>query len=345
MATSFKSPEAMHIADKRSVLTPDALAMVDAIARTGSFAGAARELGKVPSALTYSVRQLEEAMDVLLFDRSARHAQLTAAGHELLREGRRLLMELDAVANRVKRIATGWEAELTIAVDDAIARSALFDLIEAFQNQRIEAPPHVHGNGLQDSTQGPPIPPGPPTRLRFRTEVMSGTWEALVSGQADLAIGTTASPPGSQVACEPLGEMEWLFVVAPRHPLAVLDDPLSAAQIAAHRIVTVGDTARQLEPRTIGVMPGQDVLTLPSLQAKLQAQLRGLGCGWLPEPLVREALARGLLVAKRTQEQRRSHFHYAWRAGGPPPAKALAWWLNQLRSETTRRALLEAHLV
>ena len=32
MATSFKSPEAMHIADKRSVLTPDALAMVDAIA-------------------------------------------------------------------------------------------------------------------------------------------------------------------------------------------------------------------------------------------------------------------------------------------------------------------------
>jgi molybdenum-dependent DNA-binding transcriptional regulator ModE len=52
--------------------------MMDTIARTGSFAAAARELGKVPSALTYSVRQLEEALDVLLFDRRSRQAKFTA---------------------------------------------------------------------------------------------------------------------------------------------------------------------------------------------------------------------------------------------------------------------------
>ena len=75
----------------RNALTPEALAMVDAIARSGSFAAAARELGKVPSALTYSVRQLEEALDVLLFDRRSRQAEMTAAGKELLAEGRRLL--------------------------------------------------------------------------------------------------------------------------------------------------------------------------------------------------------------------------------------------------------------
>ena len=67
-------------APRRNALTPDALVMMDTIARTGSFAAAARELGKVPSALTYSVRQLEDALDVLLFDRSSRQAQLTAAG-------------------------------------------------------------------------------------------------------------------------------------------------------------------------------------------------------------------------------------------------------------------------
>ena len=324
----------MHIADKRSVLTPDALAMVDAIARTGSFAGAARELGKVPSALTYSVRHLEEALDVLLFDRSARHAQLTAAGHELLVEGRRLLMEIDAVANRVKRIATGWEAELTIAVDDAVARPALYDLIAAFQQQRIEPL-----SGTPQVTHK-----GPPTRLRFRTEVMSGTWEALVSGQADLAIGTSSQPPGSSVACEVMGEQNWLFVVAPTHPLAEVEGALSAAQIAEHRIVTVADTARQLAPLTVGVVPGQDVLTLSSLSAKLQAQLRGLGCGWLPEPMVREALARGLLVEKDTFDTRRITLHYAWRVTGAPPARALSWWLQQLKSGPTRRALLEQHL-
>ena len=83
------------MAQNRNALTPEALTMMDVIARTGSFAAAARELGKVPSSLTYSVRQLEDALDVLLFDRRSRQATLTAAGQELLDEGRRLLEEID----------------------------------------------------------------------------------------------------------------------------------------------------------------------------------------------------------------------------------------------------------
>ena len=127
--------------DRRHALTPEALEMMDTIARTGSFAAAARELGKVPSALTYSVRQLEEALDVLLFDRSSRQAQLTAAGAELLHEGRRLLAQMDAVANRVQRVATGWETTLAIAVDNIVAPRAIFDLIEAFYALRCTESP------------------------------------------------------------------------------------------------------------------------------------------------------------------------------------------------------------
>ena len=108
------------MSERRSALTPDALTMMDTIARAGSFAAAARELGKVPSALTYSVRQLEDALDVLLFDRRSGQAVLTAAGEELLREGRRLLAEMDAVANRVRRVSCGWETQLTVAVDGVI---------------------------------------------------------------------------------------------------------------------------------------------------------------------------------------------------------------------------------
>ena len=113
------------MSSRRHALTPDALTMMDTIARTGSFAAAAREMGRVPSALTYSVRQLEDALDVLLFDRSSRQAQLTAAGEELLREGRRLLAEMDAVANRVRRVSTGWESELTVAVDGLLSRATV----------------------------------------------------------------------------------------------------------------------------------------------------------------------------------------------------------------------------
>lgn len=261
--------------DRRHVLTPDALLMMDTIARTGSFAAAARELGKVPSALTYSVRQLEDALDVLLFDRRSRQARLTTAGEELLREGRLLLQQMAAVANRVQRVASGWEAELTIAVDKAMAPHAIFDLMEAFYALK------------------------PPTRLRMRSEVMTGTWEALTTGKADLAIGVPADRVvGSDMRQELIGEFKFIFAVAPHHPLAAEPGPLSPTEIAQHRIIAVADTAQGLTPMTVGILPGQDVLTLPSMSAKLEAQLRGLGCGYLPEPMLRPYLDQGRLVHK-----------------------------------------------
>src|SRR5437868_2054671 len=163
----------------RNVLTPEALTMMDVIARTGSLTAAARELGKVPSALTYNVRQLEDALDVLLFDRRSRQAKLTAAGEELLNEGRRLLEQMDAVANRVKRVATGWETQLTIAVDGVMSPTTMYELCEAFFALR---PKDGSGGGSGEMNERR----GPGTRLRLRTEVLAGTWEALTSGMADL---------------------------------------------------------------------------------------------------------------------------------------------------------------
>src|SRR5690349_14611726 len=179
---------------RRNALTPDALQMMDTIARSGSFAAAARELGRVPSSLTYSVRQLEDALDVLLFDRRSRQARLTAAGEELLNEGRRLLDQMDAVANRVKRVATGWETQMTLAVDGVISRLTIFELCESF----YALCPQIASMRAGASAAHTSVPGGPGTRLRLRTEVMNGTWEALTSGQADLAIGVSAergTPP------------------------------------------------------------------------------------------------------------------------------------------------------
>jgi DNA-binding transcriptional LysR family regulator len=242
-------------------------------------------------------------------------------------EGRRLLQELDAVANRVRRIATGWESELTLVIDDAVARRALFDLMEAFYAERIDG-------------GGPP-----PTRLKLRVEVLAGTWEALLHGQADVAIGVPAQQlPSSSIHCELAGELEFAFCIAPHHPLAALPEPLSASQIAEHRIIAVADSARLLAPITVGVLPGQDVLTVPSLATKLEALLRGLGCGSLPVPMVRRHIDAGRLVRKATYEGHRAgKLHYAWRDTGQAPGKALAWWLERLRNDTTRKALLEQH--
>ena len=300
----------------RDVLTPEALGLIEAISRTGSMAAAARELGVVPSALTYRVRRVEDALDVLLFDRSSRQAKLTEAGKVLLREGHRVLNELDAIANRVKRVATGWEPQLTLAIDSIISRSTIMELCEAF------------------------FALNPPTRLKLREEALSGTLQALTSGQADLAIGVALEPGSSQdLQSKVLGNIRFIYAVAPHHPLAHAAEPMTDSMIRAHRVVAVADSVQRGNGITVGLLGGQDVFTVPGMLAKLDAQMRGLGVGFLPEYLARPYIDAGRLVEKKVnQKTRNMRVSYAWRAAD---GKALQWWLQQLDSPKTRNALLE----
>lgn len=295
--------------------------MLDAVATQGGFAPAARLLGLVPSALSYRVRQLEETLDVLLFDRRSRNARLTAAGEELLREGRRLLADVDAVAQRVKRVATGWEPMFTVAVDSLISRKVVFELCNSFF--KLNAP----------------------TRLRIRGETLSGTWESLTSGKADIALGGVfemGSVSGVQVRA--LGDIPFVFAVSPRHPLAKVTEPLSDEQISRHRVVAVADSTLRGAGLTVNLFAGQDVFTVPTMQSKLDAHLRGLGCGFLPKHLAQPFIDSGKLVAKTLQQRtsRVARTHYAWRGHARENrGLALSWWLSVLESPRTRRALIE----
>ena len=287
---------------------------------------------------------------LLLFDRRSRQARLTAAGTELLVEGRRLLEQMDAVANRVKRVATGWETQLTIAVDGIVSRLTMFELCEAFYALNPQTIAVREGaSALVPATLG-----SPGTRLRLRTEVLAGTWEALISGHADLAIGVGLEgsvPTGVQV--KELGTVEFVFAVAPHHPLASATEPIADGELVRHRAVAVADSAQRLAPLTVNLLPGQDVLTVSSMQLKIEAQLRCMGCGFVPEPMVHEHIAAGRLVVKSTQRSvRLPKIGYAWRtpdASAPGAARkpqlglALRWWLSQLEGPATRSALLLRH--
>jgi DNA-binding transcriptional LysR family regulator len=310
----------------RDVLTPDALEMLQRIAQTGSFAAAAREQGLVPSALTYRVRQIEDALDVLLFDRSTRNAKLTPAGDELLREGTRLLQDIDAIAHRVKRVATGWEPQFTLSVDSIISKSTVMELCEAFFAQFKDGPP--------------------PTRLKIRDETLSGTMAALMSGQADLALAVGMDDSTyAGIISKPLGTISFVYAIAPSHPLANAAEPLTDAVLQQHRAVAVADTVQRGAGLTFGLLGGQDVFTVPSMTDKLDAQLRGLGGGFLPESLVRPYIETGQLVQKKVARTARViNVGYAWRSiNTANHGRALKWWLSQLESLTTRSALLHTH--
>jgi DNA-binding transcriptional LysR family regulator len=311
----------------RDLITPEALALIRSVATQGSMAAAARELGLVPSAVTYRVRQIEDALDVLLFDRSARQARITPAGQELLSEGERVLQELDAVARRVQRVATGWEPQLTIAVDSLISKRTMLELTEAF-------------------FQCGPKNSAPPTRLRIQSETLSGTWHALIDGAADLAIGGVIDGlVQAGIQAKPMGEVPFVFAVAPHHPLAPAQEPLTDKEIQQHRIVAVADSTRRKQSVTVGILPGQDTLTVSTMPDKLDAQIRGLGCGFVPECIAQPYISTDRLVVKTTERiPRTPKVNYAWHT----PARgqlgqALSWWLKQLSSSATRDALLNRH--
>jgi DNA-binding transcriptional LysR family regulator len=168
------------------------------------------------------------------------------------------------------------------------------------------------------------------TRLRLSSEVLGGTWEALVDRRADIAIGAPGdAPAGSRIRSRPLAEVEMVFAVAPGHPLAAEAEPLNEATIAEHRIVVIADTSRVTPPRTIGLIEGQETLTVCDMPGKLAAQLAGLGCGWLPRFLVSPHATAGALIVKRVVDPRKPvAIHSAWNA--ERPGKALAWWLKAL---------------
>ncbi|SUG42803.1 transcriptional regulator [Salmonella enterica subsp. arizonae] len=96
------------------------LEVVDAVARNGSFSAAAQELHRVPSAVSYTVRQLEEWLAVPLFLRRHRDVELTPAGVWFLKEGRSVIKKMQITRQQCQQIANGWRGQLAIAVDNIV---------------------------------------------------------------------------------------------------------------------------------------------------------------------------------------------------------------------------------
>jgi DNA-binding transcriptional LysR family regulator len=297
-------------------LSLDAIQVLDAIDRKGSFASAAAELHRVPSAITYSVKQLEEGLGIALFDRKGHRAVLTDAGRELLAEGRRLLRAAADLECRVQQVAKGWESELRIAVDTLIGVDKLYGLLEEFYAEKTG------------------------TRIRLSREVLAGTWDAIAAGRADLAIGASGdAPAGRSYATRVIGRVEMVFAAAPFHPIANEPMPLTDATIQQYRAVSVADSSRLLPPRTVGLLSGQDTLTVPSMEAKAAAQVAGLGVGFLPRWIAaREEAAGRLKILEVAAARPAADVLAAWRPG--EEGKALKWFVGRLLDPLVAAELL-----
>ncbi|WP_025579602.1 LysR family transcriptional regulator, partial [Vibrio parahaemolyticus] len=96
------------------------LEMLDTVARLGSFTAAAEVLHKVPSAISYGVRQVEQDLDVVLFRRLPRKVELTPAGELFMAEARSLLRQMEEVKAQTRRAAHGWKTTLKLTLDNVV---------------------------------------------------------------------------------------------------------------------------------------------------------------------------------------------------------------------------------
>lgn len=284
----------------------DVLIILDALEKEGSFAAASAKLYKTPSALSYTVHKLESDLNIQLLDRSGHRARFTRTGQMLLEKGREVLHTVRELEKQAVKLHQGWENELIIGVDDTFPFSLLTPLIEAFYQRHSV------------------------TRLKFINGVLGGSWEALTQGRADIIIGALHDPPQlSDFGFARLGVLEQVFVVAPHHPLAQEPEPISRRVIKGCRAIVVGDSSLPECAMSSQLLDDQEAITVFDFKTKLELQISGLGCGYLPRYLAQRFIESGALVEKQVLAQ--VNHDSVWVGWNEQTAGlASAWWRDEI---------------
>ncbi|WP_369308641.1 LysR family transcriptional regulator [Providencia rettgeri] len=289
---------------KERALTLESLRVMDAIDRRGSFAAAAEELGRVPSALSYTMQKLEEELDVILFDRSGHRTKFTNVGRMLLDRGRILLEAADKLTSDAEALAKGWETHLTIVCEALVPVQSLFPLVER----------------LAEKSE---------TQLSLITEVLAGAWERLESGKADIVIAPDMHfRSSSEINSKPLYTVNHIYVASPDHPIHQEPEPLSDATRVKYRGIAVADTARERPVITVQLLDKQQRLTVSSIEDKRNALLAGLGVATMPYPLVEQDIREGRLKVVGAEFSHETTIIMAWRRDSMGEAKS--WCLREI---------------
>lgn len=290
-------------------LSLDALEVLDAIERKGSFAAAANALYRVPSAITYSVQKLEEDLGVVLFRREGRRSILTPAGTVLLEQGRELLAAAERLTETTRRVDSGWESRLNIAIDSILDFEPYYRVIEELYRLK------------------------PDIEINIHEEVLGGTWEAVTEGRADLVLGAEEPETSTRgYKCQQMQSVQWVFAVPPGHELAGRATPARQQDIEVFRAVVVRDSSRHLAPLSHRLFSKQPVLSVPTIAEKIQAQKLGLGVGFLPRHRIENLLTDNTFVEVAVESPvPETEIHMAWKTSNK--GRALRWFIDALTAQ------------
>ncbi len=252
------------------LFTLDALEVLDAIDRHKGFGGAAAELHRAQSAVSYAVKQLETGLGLRLFDRSGHRAVLTPAGRAVLDEGRALLARARRIETLASKLHEAWEPRLEVVVDGILPMDPVLVALRKMADEAV------------------------PTHIQIRVEFLGGVQDRFERDRADLMLVKDYVRSDGLVE-HALPEVEVVLVAARSHPLAALECA-SLADLQRHVELTVHDSSESGRIGDTHLFGGPRVFYLSDFGMKRRAIELGLGYGWMPLYLVADALHAGALA-------------------------------------------------
>jgi DNA-binding transcriptional LysR family regulator len=288
-------------------------AVLAAVVDEGGFAAAGEALAKSQSAVSYAVQQLQAELPVALTEPRGRRTVLTEAGSALLRRARAVLAEVESLEALAQNLAQGWEGEIRIAVDIIFPPALLYETLGAF---------------------GPVCRA---TRVEILESVLSGTTEALLKREVDLAI-VGQLPPG--FLGTRLMAVEFVPVAHRDHALHALGRAVTLADLKRQRQIVVRDsgTRRRLDAGWLGA---EQRWTVTHLKTSIEMLTPGLGFAWIPREHIRAELAGGALVPLPLAEGGSRivdlHLVYADRDGAGPATREFARLVTALCARDATR--------
>jgi DNA-binding transcriptional LysR family regulator len=251
-------------------ITLESLETLDAIVRHESFAAAAKAMHKAQSAVSYGVKQLEDALGVALFDRSGHRAVLTEAGRMVLDEGRVVLARARRMESLASRFAEDWEPRVEAVIDGIFPMDPVMRALKRMADD------------------------GVPTQIQVKVEFLGGVQDRFEKDGADIMIVKDYVRSASLVE-HALPDVEVVLVAAEGHPLVTGDAPLALSDLQRHVELTVHDSSESKRLSDARLFGGPRVFFLSDFFTKKQAIAMGLGFGWMPANLIESELHRGTL--------------------------------------------------
>lgn len=252
-------------------ITLDQFAVFLTIVEEGSFAAAARKLGRAQSAVTYAIQKLEDQTGVALFDRANYRPTLTEQGRALLPRARRIMDDLGEFRVQAHAMSKGVEAELVLLVETFLPLSMFSPALRRFH----EVFPMV--------------------QLRIIAVRPQDASRQLVEHNADLGLFLLSPDPEPQVENQMVAELEFIAVAAPDHPLAQLPPHFPREAMRDHLQIIVSNPKAPTNSRNYGVI-GVNQWHVSEVRLRYDLIKEGLGWGSMPRPMVEAELAQGSLL-------------------------------------------------